>query len=303
MPRLSLLFAIGLFGATLTGQRLVPPPRPVMELRLALARFNNGTAGFTPAELGQRMIGFSQAARSGEFALAYFEDRGDNKIHPPLHLAISTSGKPWARATITAPANIVEAVGALFIGKDYLLANTGTTTATRQLAVFDKSLKFLRAVGGNVAIAPLPNDVVVYSQTRTGAEPAMRSTLALFDVHSGAVTALYPGATPVTPSASYAKLLIKLVADLNQFVPNGNSGRGYRTEWYAAFNFARPEYDPVRDALTFIETIAPTWPLPALPQLSRQVESFQVTCGPLRKPAPRCVEGPRTIAPFDTRGR
>lgn len=274
-----------------------------MELRLALARFNNGTAGFTPAELGRRMIGFSQAAGSGEFALAYFEDHGDNKIHPPLRLAISTTGQPWKRAEIAAPANIVEAVGALFIGKDYLLANTGSTTATRQLAVFDKSLKFLRAVGGAVAIAPLPNDVVVYSQTRTGAEPALRSTLALFDVHSGAVSPLYPGATPVVPSASYAKLLTKLVADLNRVVPHGNAGRGYRTEWYAAFNFARPEYDAVRDTVTFTETIAPTWPLPPSPELSRQVESFQVTCGPMRMPAPRCVEGPRTIAPFTPNSR
>ena len=273
-----------------------------MELRVALARFNNGTAGFRPEELSHRMIGFAQAVGTGEFALAYFEDQGDNKIHPPLRLAISTSGQPWKRAEVAAPANIIEAVGALFIGKDYLLANTGSTTATRQMAVFSKSLAFQRAVGGAIAIAPLPNDVVVYSQTRSAAEPALRSTLALFNVHSGAVSPLYPGATPVAPSASYAKLLTKLVADLNRVVPHGNGGRGYRTEWYAAFNFARPEYDAVRDAVTFTETIAPTWPLPTSPDLSRQVESFQVTCGPMRKPAPRCVEGPRTIAPFKPNG-
>lgn len=272
--------------------------RPVLELGQALARFKNGTSGFTDAELKRKVIGFAQAATGGEFALAYFEDRGDDAIHGSLRLAISTAGQAWKRAEIAAPAEVIDAVTALFIGKDYLLLNTGLNSATRQVAVFSKSLAFQRATGGALAVAPLANDTVVISENRPPQASAVRTTFALFDVHTGVVRPLYPGATPAAPSPSYRKLLTKLVADLNAAFPKGNGGKGYKEDWYAALAIQRPEYDAVRDTMTFTETIAPTWPLPALPTLSSQVETFVVSCAPMTKPTRRCIEGTRTIAPL-----
>ncbi len=302
--RTSLLVFLLACQAAVIGQTPTPPARPTLELGLALGRLNNGTDGFTPAELKTRMIGFAAADQHGEYAIAYSEDRGDNQIHPPLHLAASAKGKRWVRATLSQPAAAIEAVVSLFIGRDYLLANTGTAAATRQIVVFSKDLAYVRSTGGAIAIAPLANDTVVFSETRNPLAQALRSTYALFDVHSGSVTPIYPGTTPAEPSPAYRKLLTRLVADLNREIPQGNSGRGYREDWYAALTIARPEYDAVRDVLTFKMTFAPTWPLPASPKLSSQVETFEVTCGPMLKPARRCIEGPRTIAPLNTgRGR
>jgi hypothetical protein len=274
-----------------------PGQRPVLELRTALGRFANGTAGFSETELGKRIIGFAPAKTENEFALAYYMDRGDNAVHAPLYLALSTKGQPWKRASLSTPANILGDVTILAIGRDYLLANTGLTSATREIVVFSKALTFVRATGGALAMEPFANDTVLFSENRLLDAPALRTSLSIFNVHSGAISPLYPGVTPVEPSPAYAKVLQGFVKDLNQNFPKGNSGRGYRDEWYAAFAFARPEYDKVRDAVTFTETIAPTWPMPKLPNRPAQVENFIVSCGPMSRPGvtPRCIPGRRTI--------
>ena len=257
--------------------------RPVIELSIALGRFGNGTGGFTDAEMAKRIIGFAPAGSNGEFALAYYDDRGDNAIHPPLHLAFSAKGQPWKRASISAPANSLGDVSVLTIGSDFLLANTGLTAATRQIVVFTKTLAYLRSTGGALAMSPFANDTALFSENRPVDAPALRTSLAIYNIRSGAVTPLYPGLAPVEPSGDYKKVLPTFVKDLNQYFPKRNNGHEYREEWYAAFAFARPEFDKVRDAVSFMMTIAPTWPMPKLPNRPAQVENFKVSCGPMSR--------------------
>jgi hypothetical protein len=282
---------------TLSAQRVAPPPRPVTELRLLLARFNNGTAGFSAAELARGAIGFSQAARDGEFALAYFEDRGDNAIHAPLHLAISRAGRPWTRATIDRPADKIGASGGLFLGADYLLTTSLTNENPRQhILVFSKDLRLEHAIDGGLDREPFPNGVVLFHSSPDHEAIETRASLGLFDIHTGVASPLYPAGTQGQPSAAYQKQLPELVRRLNEAVAHGNFGRGYKVEWYASLRITRPEYDPARDALSFTQVIAPTWPIPPVPGLKSAIESIPVACGPMLKPHPKCTEGARSIS-------
>lgn len=282
---------------TAPAQATSPTKRTVIDLRTALSRFGNGGTGFTDAEINKRIIGFAPAGVAGEFALAYYEDRGDNLIHPPLHLAYSTKGQPWKRATISAPATILGDVTHLSIGSDYVLANTGVTSSTRQIVVFSKALTYLRSTGGALAMPPFANNTALFSENRPVDAPALRTSLAIYNIHSGAISPLFPGVTPVEPSADYKKILATFVKDLNEAFPKGNAGRGFREEWYAAFAFARPEFDKVMDSISFLMTIAPAWPMPKLPSRPAQVENFKVTCGPMSRAGatPRCILSTRTI--------
>lgn len=283
---------------TLAAAQPQPPRRPVEDVRLLLARFNNGSDGFAASDLAKKAIGFAQTARDGEFALAYFEDRGDNTIHLPLYLAIGVRGKPWLRKAISSPTDRIGAVGGLFLGKDYLLVATRAidSPAAQHMLAFTRDLVLKHAVAGGPDLDPLPKGTVVFHPNSDRTAPAVRSETWLFDIETGASRLLYPLARQSQPSVEYKERLPELVRRLNEVVPKGNYGRGYRPEWYSAVKVERPLYDPQKDRLLIDQVIAPTWPIPPAPGLQIAVEVIPVTCGPMLAANPRCTEGTRTIS-------